>query len=179
MARLYLIVPWFFLICAPAASALADVRPAREFIVVLPADIASESVSILYMISGAFGGVSSYAEKQPERHSYAIPLEYENKPAREMTAVIYGSGCKFGVLEWTAEGHRPANATFECDPLPTTTISASVRLPDELRAKPNFVDVTYVAHWVNVLFGIMDGAVPEFEIAKVTQVGDRFEINVP
>jgi hypothetical protein len=60
------------------------------------------------------------------------------------------------------------------------TFNGRVELPEPLRTRPYEVEITYMAHWAHDFFGIADGAVTTFHLARVTpDEGGAFQVLLP
>ena len=142
-------------------------------------------VQVQYFLTGSFGGFGSPVREADPDGAYRIPLRPPNLdsfdlyPARTLKAIVWSSGCQFQLMsvDLVADFHR--DVLYECHPLPTITLSGAIS-PPLTAAGPLDVEVRYIAFWNHRFFGILDGPVTDFLVAKAPlQSGARFEINIP
>ena len=82
-----------------AQSGTASEQNASRVSITLDSSVHSEDVDIWYKMVGDFGGHVSFVRPQPKVRQYFITASFENKPAKEMTVVVYATGCQFEALE--------------------------------------------------------------------------------
>ena len=60
------------------------------------------------------------------------------------------------------------------------TFNGRVELPEPLRTRPYEVEITYMAYWAHDFFGIADGPITTFHLARVTpDEGGAFQVLLP
>jgi len=152
--------------------------------VLLNPTVHSEVVDIRYEMVGDFGGYYSFVRPQPDVHQYLIPASFENKPAREMTIVVYAPGCQFQALHFYLAVPAPqVNRQFDCRPLRTLSIAGYIDprgLPSD---RPLAIVAELEADWLCALFQLMDCLVPSVRLGQVGSIdaaarGD-FEVSIP
>ena len=167
-----------FLIGATRAPAQAEDLPSVS--IVLPTSVPSESVQISYYLVGGFGGYRGYVARQFGVTSYQIPTVVQGKAANEFRAIVYASGCEIQRLVIPLSEQSRASREFVCQPVETVRLSGQI-VPNELARYGNAeVVFTYMARWAHGFFGITDGFVTHFELAKMSPQADgRFDVNLP
>lgn len=139
---------------------------------------------VYYYLTGSFGGYGSPVREADSDGAYRIPLrpEHLDTPtldiAQTLKAIVWSSGCQFQLIsvDLVADFHR--DALYECHPLPTITLSGAIS-PPLTAAGPLDVEVRYMAFWDHGFFGIGDGPVADFPVAKAPLESGRFEIRIP
>ena len=82
--------------------------------------------------------------------------------------IIYVPGCQIVTMDAPDLRRSSHEFPFECQPLPTTTFNGKVST-DEKIANPNaVVDIRYMALWSHEFFGIADGFITQFNIARAS-----------
>ena len=145
----------------------------------LPAQIRSETVQIRYMLTGPFGGYSSYVRSKPNVRSHEISAARDGKPANSIKILLYAPGCRFQTLTLNFSGTRKLEYGFACDPLPTIKLKG--KIPIELLKNQNAeVVATYTAYWAQEFFGILDGMVTQLQVARARPDDDgEFATEIP
>lgn len=130
----------------------------------LPTGVASETVQIVYQMTGPFGGYGGYVKPQRDLRSYQIEASAEGRPAESIKILVYAAGCDFQTFDVSLSRDSPVRKQFACDVLPEVTLRG--QLPAELiRGRAAELMIIYVAHWACDFFGLADCAVPQFQIA--------------
>ncbi len=111
--------------------------------------------------------------------SYQIRAYPEQKAAQSVKIVIYAPACEFQTLDLAFSGNKDLQEDFVCRPL--RSIKLAGQFPQELVENENTeLLVTYTAYWVNRFFGIMDGFVPRFTVARTQPNTDgSFVVDIP
>lgn len=149
-------------------------------IINIPDTIPSDKIEIRYFLSGEFGGYGDYVHQQKDRHSYEIVAALNGKPADGIKIIAYSPGCAFKTYEFRFEEIREAQADFVCDPLPHVTLDGQIVPKSILAGHQAMVQIWYLASWDHEFFGIMDGMVQQFELAKATLDSDgNFSVDLP
>jgi hypothetical protein len=129
---------------------------------------------------GSFGGYGGYAARQTGVDSYEIPTIVEGKAATEIRMIVYASGCEIQQFVVPLAEHSRVSQEFPCQPVETVKLSGKI-VPNELVSDNNAeLVVTYMAYWAHGFYGIVDGAVTEFQIATVSpDANGTFQVDLP
>jgi hypothetical protein len=151
--------------------------------ILLDPTVHSESVDIRYKMVGDFGVYYSFVRPQQAVRRYLIPASLENKPAREMTVVVYATGCQFQAFQFDLTvSEPPVNRQFECQPLSTVGLTGYMD-PRELPSdRPLAIVAELEADWLCALFQLMDCLVPSIKLGQVGSIDagrDNFEVSIP
>jgi hypothetical protein len=146
----------------------------------LPPNVQSESVQISYFLVGPFGGYGGYVAPRFDVSAYQIPATVDDKRATELRAIVYASGCEIQEFVIPLTAQSPVSREFACQQGQEVSLSGQIS-PNELARYGNAeLVITYMARWSHGFFGITDGPVTHFEIAKITPHRDgRFNVNLP
>jgi hypothetical protein len=146
----------------------------------LPSEIRSEQVQIHYYLTGPFGGYGGFLKAEPERNVYLIGTFVNHQAAETLKVILYAPGCQIVTIAVRSLSESEKAADVSCEDLPTITFSGRVELPESLGRRPYEVEMTYMAYWAHAFFGIEDGAVTTFHLARVTpDEGGAFQILLP
>ncbi len=161
------------------AQAPPDSDPAPLVTISLPTSVTSDTVQIRYFLIGPFGGRSDYVKSGVGLRSYQIRAYPEQKAAQSVKIVIYAPACEFQTLDLAFSGNKDRQEDFVCRPL--RSIKLAGQFPQELVENENTeLLVTYIAYWMNRFFGIMDGFVPQFTVARTQPNTDgSFAVDIP
>jgi hypothetical protein len=148
--------------------------------IALPPNVPSESVQISYHLVGPFGGYGGYAAQQFNVTSYQIPTTVDGKRATEIRAIVYAPGCEIQKFVIPLTAQSPVSREFACQRVEEVRLSGQI-VPNELARYANAeLVITYMAGWAHGFFGVADGPVTQFELAKITPHADgRFDVDLP
>ena len=156
----------------------AEVSPSVS--VLLPPDIPSETVQIVYHLVGPFGGRGGYNKQQAGMQSYEIASSVEGKAATEIRMIVYAPGCEIQTFVVPLAEDSRVKQRFECHRVPTVTLSGQIEPTDLVRDNNAELVVIYMAYWAHGFFGIADGAVAELRLATVAPDADgSFQVELP
>jgi len=132
-------------------------------------------------VTGAFGGYAGFVRDADKDGAFRIPLQIEGKTAVSLKVILYAPGCQFQVLSVDLLSDATRAATFECRPLSTIAISGAISPPPSSTQQLELdVEFDYLAFWSHKFYGIVDGVVQQYELAKVPLNTDgRFQIRIP
>lgn len=171
---------WFLLVLAvgmakASAQDLAGTHPPHVTLT-LPAGVPDADATLQHFLRGGFGGYGS--EIGAADHRLDLEAAYENKPAREMKAVVFLRGCEPERFDFNLVQEPNVVRQLACKSLPNAKLFG--QLPAGTYGKDMFVDVRYLADWVNRDFGVMDGIVPMIHVAEVPVRPDgSFNVDLP
>jgi hypothetical protein len=180
MARLFLAV---LLILIPVDSSRTQLKQnstnCPTVSISLPANIPSETVQIRYFLIGSFGGYGSFIEPRPNQRDYEIDASAERKAADSVKILVYATGCKIQTFDLELTHLPNPKVRFVCEVLPQIRIDGEI--PNDLTHHENAeLVVSYMVFWANHFFGIADGAVTEFPVAKTRPDSDgSFRVDIP
>ena len=164
---------------------LADASQAQEeepapFEIRLPSEIRSEQVQLTYYLTGPFGGSGSSVKAEPERNAYLIATLVNHQAAQTLKLILYAPGCQIVTFKVLSLAESDKAADVSCEDLPPMTFNGRVVLPEALRRRPYEVEIIYMAYWAHEYFGIADGPVTTFTLARVTPDNDgAFHVALP
>ena len=154
-------------------------RQSAVITLVLPGDIASETVQINFFMLGSFGGYGGYVDPEKGRMSYDLPASMDGKTAEAVKIIAYLPGCEIVKLEITMQGLSEAR-TLPCKTLGKVPLHGRM-LPVPVVQSPGVeVEISYLADWDHEFFGIMDGMVTTIHVATaIPDAMGRFDVEVP
>ena len=156
-----------------------EAEPA-PFEIRLPPEIRSEQVQATYFLGGPFGAHGDFLKAEPELNAYQIGTSVNHQAAESLMVILYAPGCQIVTISVHSLSGSERAADVTCEDLPPITFNGRVELPEALRRRPYEVEVTYMAYWAHGFFGIADGAVTTFLLARVTpDEGGAFQVPLP
>ncbi len=138
----------------------------------VPASVVAEGIEAKIFMGGPFGGYGNYLLPKPGMERYVFDASVDGVAATSVQAVVYMPGCELSRFEIVMHGEN-VERKMECRPLSQWSLGGQVVMDAATvaalgkRSSPLEVEVVYVANWVNVFFGIMDGPVATFHVATV------------
>jgi len=146
----------------------------------LPPEIRSEQVQVRYFLTGPFGGQGSFLKAEPEQNAYLIGTSVNHQAAETLKVILYAPGCQIVTIVVPSLSESEKTADVSCEDLPPMTFNGRVELPEPLRTRPYEVEITYMAYWAHDFFGIADGPITTFHLARVTpDEGGAFQVLLP
>lgn len=153
--------------------------PSPVITLVLPSDIASDTVQINYFLYGPFGAYGGYIESQKGRVSYDIRASVEGKPAVAAKVIAYLPGCEIDKLEIAIQGLSEAR-TLACKPLGRVPLHGRTLSIPVAEKSGVTIEICYMADWDHAFFGIADGTITAVHVATVVpDENGRFEVELP
>jgi hypothetical protein len=176
------IVPFALLLACSTSDAIAQPGQSHEgplISVYLPRAFPSEKVTLMYFLTGPFGGSGGYVPSEPDRQTIDFVAAVDGKPASQIKVVAFLEGCEIATLDFALEGTAMWRQ-LECKPLKSITLHGQILTAFFAQGKRAKVEVSYHAYWANRLFGIMDGMVPTIALTSVEPGEDgTFSVEVP
>jgi hypothetical protein len=146
----------------------------------LPYEIRSEQAQVRYFLTGPFGGSGGFLKAEPERNAYLIGTSVNHQAAETLKVILYAPGCQIVTIAVRSLSESKRTADVSCEDLPTITFHGRVELSEALRRRPYEVEITYIAYWAHIFFGIEDGVVTTFDLAHVMpDEGGAFHVLLP
>jgi hypothetical protein len=146
----------------------------------LPPEIRSEQVQIRYFLTGPFGGSGSFLKPEPERNAYFIATSVNHQAADTLKLIVYAPGCQIVTIAVPSLSGSEKAADVPCEDLRPMTFNGRVEMPEPLRRRPYEVEIAYMAYWAHIFFGIAEGPVTTFDLARVTpDEGGGFHLLLP
>jgi len=139
-----------------------------SFEIRLPSEIRSEQVQLTYYLTGPFGSAGSFLKAEPERNAYLIGTSVNHQAAETLKVIFYAPGCQIVTISVQSLSESEKSKDVSCEDLPPISFNGRVELPEALRRRPYEVEITYMAYWAHIFFGIEDGMVRTFNLARVT-----------
>ena len=146
----------------------------------LPPEIRSEQVQVRYFLTGPFGGQGSFLKAEPEQNAYLIGTSVNHQAAETLKVILYAPGCQIVTIVVPSLSESEKATDVSCEDLPPITFNGRVELPEPLRSRHYEVEITYMAYWAHDFFGIADGLITTFHLARVTpDEGGAFQVLLP
>lgn len=164
----------------PALSGQDQGRQAsRKISLVLPSGVASETVQINYFMTGPFGGYAGWVKPETKRTAYEIDTSVEGCPTKNIEVIAWLPGCEIVTLNIPIWDDR-IERSLPCKTLGSVVMNGQIFPISLLREQPAEIQVEYLAEWGDRFFGVYDGPVPTFQIAKVVPDEEgKFQVKLP
>ena len=182
-------LPLFFVLAAVAAVAPQRVALGQDTLqLVVGTDCAVDGLFFATFMTGAFGGVGGYLRGSNGQLSYDVVLdpsrslpEVKNGRASTLRIIAYCPLHQIETLELLDVNRLTSNSvTLAFEKLPVRRSRCYVDFPVDSQRRSFELVVYYMAYSSHDFFGIADGAVTQFEVARATVLADgRFELVLP
>lgn len=152
----------------PALPQSASTHPSLPRVrLILPEDVRSETVSMVYEMEGPFGSYGGFVQQRAAVHEYWIEASSVGKPAHHVKLVAYAPGCQLVVFDRDLSENDETTVVFDCVPLPPQSIRAYLDPKNLPFDKPLSVVGVYEANWLCVFFGWKDCMVPQLALGVI------------
>ena len=152
----------------------------------VPVGASVDGIQTDFYMSGRFGANASTVTPKPSMQRYVFDASVDGVAASTVQAVVYMPGCELSRVQPIVMHGENVERQVECKPVSQWPLSGQLVMDAATvaalgKGTSNLeIEVTYMANWVNVLFGIMDGAVPAFHVATVPLKEDgSFLVQLP
>jgi hypothetical protein len=146
----------------------------------LPPEIRSEQVQARYYLTGPFGSYGGFLKAEPEMNVFLIDTSVNHQAADSLKVILYAPGCQIVIISVQSLSESEKSREASCNDLPTMTFNGRVELPEPLHRRPYEVEITYMAYWSSGFFGIADGPVTTFDLARVApDERGAFQVQLP
>ena len=146
----------------------------------LPPEISSDQVQASYVLTGPFGTHGDVLKAEPERNVYQIGTSVNHQAAETLKFILYAPGCQIVTIAVPSLSVSEKTSDVTCEDLPSIDFKGRIELPGPLRARPYEVEINYMAYWARDFFGIKDGPMTIFHLARVApDEGGAFHVLLP
>jgi len=175
-------------------AAVAAVVPQRVALgqdtlqLVVGTDCAVDGLFIATFMTGAFGGVGDYLRGSNGQTSYDVVLD----PSRKRPGIQNGRAGTLRIIAYCPlhqivtlelldlDRLTPTSVNLAFDKLPVRRSNCHVDFPVDIQRRSFELVAYYMAYSSHSFFGISDGAVTQFEVARATVPTDgRCELALP
>lgn len=144
-----------------------------RFVFALPENVRADFVQVHYLAIRSGNGYGDILRHQAKQNTYELA-----EPADKLKVIAYIPGCQFDTLELSAG--MPTAQPLPCRQLRSVHLSGQISRLDLLVGKAAVVEVSYLAHWAHVFFGIADGMVTTFQMPpSPTDSNGAFTLSLP
>jgi hypothetical protein len=169
----------FLLFHSPQAVSKNPVRE-NTFSIRFDPSVKTGELQMRYYITGDFGGSGGYQVDQDGENAIQIRTEVEGKPAKSLKAVLYVAGCRIQTITIVDLSLSSREAEFHCTPVGETRLQGKFPHRPTTPNRSMEVQIQYLGFWAHGFFGIVDGIVLSFDIAKCPVDSDgSFHIYLP
>jgi hypothetical protein len=148
------------------------------FAISVRAPTSPKDVQVRYFFTGEFGGYGS-SVATPAGNKIVISTGFEGKSAKTFKAIAYAPGCQFVTISVDDLPASNRQGEFQCQKLPQIQFRGRPAVsgfgPEGLQ-----VEALYVSVWAMRFFGILDGSISPFSLAKASvETEGSFTLELP
>jgi hypothetical protein len=175
---------WTFLVLSVFfhSPQAATTTPTSKNIFAIQVDpsVNAEELQVRYFMTGDFGGLGGFQVEQGGEHRIVIHTEEKGMAAKTLKIAFYAPHCHIQTISVDDLSESSREAEFHCTPLGDIKLQGKFSLGPTTPDRKIEVQIHYLGYWGHRFFGITDGAVLSFNIAKspVGQDGS-FQVFLP
>jgi hypothetical protein len=175
---------WTFLVLSVFfhSPQVATTTPTSKNIFAIQVDpsVKTEQLQVRYFLTGDFGGFAGFQMDREGENSVLIHTEGEGKQAKSLKAVLYAPGCQIQTISIADLSLSNGESVFHCSPIGDIKLQGKFSRGPTTPDRKIEVQIQYLGHWGHGFFGIVDGIVLSFNIAKSPVAEDgSFQLFLP
>jgi hypothetical protein len=164
---------------APVASSqVALPSPSPRVRLNLPLEIPSETIRIMYFLTGPFGGYGQILRSEKDQTLVDIPVSVAGVPATNLKIAAYLPGCENVTMEIPLEGSS-SQQDLRCHPIGVKRLHGRIIHLAELGEASGRVDVTLSTGWICHFFQEADCMTPLIYLARAEVRDGEFTVDLP
>jgi hypothetical protein len=149
------------------------------FAISVLAPTSPKDVQARYFLTDDAGGRWSSSTAQSDQNKIVIRTGSEAKPVRALKAILYAPGCEFVTITVDDLSASSRLGEFQCQKLRTTQFRGRTAISG-FAQKDLQLEALYVCGWAQQFFGLRDGAISPFSLAKAFVEADgTFTFELP
>jgi hypothetical protein len=169
-----------FLLLFSSHLALKTPKPENVFVIGVDPSVKAEELQVRYFLTGDFGGFGGFQSDRRGEHAVLIRTEVQGKPARSLKAALYAPGCQIQTISVVDLSVSDTQGGFHCSPVGTAKLQGKFSRGPITSGRTIEVQVRYLGYWGHRFFGIADGTVLSFNIAKFpVEANGSFQLLLP
>jgi hypothetical protein len=152
----------------------------NTFAIHLDPSVNTEELQVRYFMTGDFGGLGGFQVEQSGEHRIVIQTEEKGMAAKTLKIVFYAPHCQIQTISVDELSENSRKGNFHCTPLGDLKLQGKFSRSPTTPDRKIEVQILYLGYWGHSFFGIADGIVLSFNIAKsfVEQDGS-FQVFLP
>ena len=164
---------------SPQAAATTPTSK-NTFAIQVDPSVNVEELQVRYFMTGDFGGFGGFEVEQDSKHRIIIHTEEKGMAANTLKIAFYAPHCHIQTISIDELSESSREGEFHCTPLGDIQLQGKFSLGPTTPDRKIEVQIHYLGYWGHRFFGITDGAVLSFNIAKspVAQNGS-FQVFLP
>jgi hypothetical protein len=180
MSRHWTFLTLFFLLLPPSHVAMKTSTSKNAFAIRVDPSVKAKELQVRYFLTGDFGGFGGFQIDREGGNAVLIHTEVEGKPAKSLKAALYAPGCQIQTISIVDLSLSNGESMFHCSPIGDIKLQGKFSRGPTTPDRKIEVQILYLGYWGHSFFGIADGIVLSFNIAKsfVEQDGS-FQVFLP
>jgi hypothetical protein len=139
-----------------------------------------EELQVRYFMTGDFGGLGGFQVEKGGEHRIVIRTEEKGMAAKTLKIVFYAPHCHIQAISVGDLSENSREGKFHCTPLGDIKLQGKFSRGATTPDRKLEVQVRYLGYWGHRFFGIVDGIVLSFNIAKTPAAQDgSFQVFLP
>ena len=175
---------WTFLalsVFLRSPQAVTNTRTSENtFTIEVDPSVKTEELQVRYFMTGDFGGLGGFQVEQDGEHRIVIRTEEKGMAAKTLKIAFYAPHCHVQTISVDELSQSSREGGFHCTPLGDIRLQGKFSLGPTTPDQKIEVLIQYLGFWGHSFFGITDGTVLSFDVAKsaITRDGS-FQLFLP
>jgi hypothetical protein len=161
-------------------AATTTLTSKNTFSINVDPSVNAEELQVRYFMTGDFGGLGGFQVEQSDEHRIVIHTEEKGMAAKTLKIAFYAPHCQIQTISVDELSESSREGKFHCTPLGDIKLQGKFSRGPTTPDRKIEVQILYLGYWGHSFFGIADGIVLSFNIAKsfVEQDGS-FQVFLP
>src|SRR5579859_7779663 len=152
----------------------------NTFAITVDPSVKIDELQARYFMTGDFGGLGGFRVEQAGEHRIAIHTEEGGMAAKSLKIDLYAPHCQIQTISIEDLSLSTPESEFHCSPVGDTKLQGRFTRGQTTPDRKMEVQIRYLGFWGHKFFGITDGAVLTFDIAKSSVEQDgSFQADLP
>jgi|SRR5579859_946659 len=152
----------------------------NTFAITVDPSVKIDELQARYFMTGDFGGFGGYQVDQGGENAILIHTEVKGRPVKGLKVVLYAPDCQIQTISVPDLSTSSREGDFHCVPVGETKLRGKFSRDPATLDREMEVQIRYLGFWGHKFFGITDGAVLTFDIAKSSVEQDgSFQADLP
>jgi hypothetical protein len=161
-------------------AATTTLTSKNTFAIHVDPSVNAEELQVRYFMTGDFGGLGGFQVEPGGEHRIVIHTEEKGIAAKTLKIAFYAPHCQIQTISVDELSEISREGEFHCTPLGDIKLQGKFSRGPITPDRKIEVQILYLGYWGHSFFGIADGIVLSFNIAKsfVEQDG-TFQVFLP
>jgi hypothetical protein len=166
MSRHWAFLTLAFLLLPSSRGATKTPTTKNTFAIKVDPSVKLEELQVRYFMTGDFGGLGGFQVEQSGDHRIIIHTEEKGMAAKTLKIAFYAPHCQIQTTSVDDLSESSREGKFNCTPLGDIKLQGKFSRGPTTPDRKIEVQILYLGYWGHRFFGITDGSVLSFDVAR-------------